>query len=183
MRIRFLTARDVYENFPTLASDVVAQPMDVPPMEFLRLLGESDTPEDAITFFAYLAPKRDAVFWSCRCIQRMAVPLQAPEAIEAAMRWVENPEEDVRRATLAIAEASPSEAAETWVAYGAGWAGGNIAPAGAPPVPASPHLTPKSCRAAVLIAVAHVPPRGRREQIGLCLEEAVAVAGGSDGSR
>lgn len=178
MRIQFETARDVFLAFPTLEGDLVAKPGDAPPLDYLTRLVNSDTPEDAITFFAYLAPKREAVWWACRCVRLLGrgqhVARGSPLALSEA--WVKEPDEDKRRAALNMAEAADSGAAETWTAYGAGWSGGNIAADENPSILAAPHLTAKAVRAAVLIAIAEGPPRERRERLRRCFDEAMRIA-------
>ena len=177
MRIRFDAVRDVFTAYPTLAEDVLAAPRDDAPLAYFEMLIASETPEDAISFFAYFAPKREAVWWGCRCIEALALPVRFAEAYGAAALWVREPEEEHRRAALAVAEGSDACAPETWAAYGAGWAGGNIAPEGLPPVAAAPHLTAKAVRATVLIALAEGPAAQRRDRLRVCYREAMKVAG------
>ncbi|MEM8664275.1 MAG: hypothetical protein AAGF49_09170 [Pseudomonadota bacterium] len=175
MRINFDTARDVLLAFPTVADDVETAPDGREPLAFTRDLIASDTPEDCLSFFAYLAPRRDAVWWCCRCLEALG---QRDEggAVQAAMDWVRAPEEEQRLRALERAEAGSSSEASTWAAFGAAWSGGNISQGDAPPVLASPHLTAKAVRAAVLIAVARAPFAERRARLERCLDEAMNVA-------
>lgn len=176
MRIQFEKARDVFLAFPTLESDMVAKPSDEPVLDYMARLLEGETPEDAITFFAYLAPKREAVWWACRCIRLLNGPGCEGEAVGLAERWARTPEEEHRRAALDHAEAADPDLSHTWAAYGAGWSGGNIAAAGNPSILAAPQLTAKAVRAAVLIAIAEDEPRTRRERLVTCYEEAKRLA-------
>jgi hypothetical protein len=48
-RLRFSTAREVFEAFPAAVEDMVATPTDRPSLEFLAGLVAGPTPEDAIT--------------------------------------------------------------------------------------------------------------------------------------
>lgn len=174
--IRFETARDVFDAFPTIADDLVATPSDSASLGYLRALLASETPEDAITFCAYVLPKREAVWWTCRCLRLLEVPPGETPALLAAEAWVQSPDERNQRAALAEASRSDSGAAATWAAFGAGWSGGNLADEGQPPVPAPPHLTAKAVRAAVLMAIAAGPMPQRRDRLGACVEEFQRVA-------
>lgn len=174
--IRFETARDVFDAFPTIADDILARPSDNASLGYLKGLLASETPEDAITFCAYVLPRREAVWWACRCLRMLKAPPGESAALHAAEAWVRDPEEANQRAALAEASRSDSGAAATWAAFGAGWSGGNLADEGQPPVPAPPHLTAKAVRAAVLMAIAASPMRQRRERLGACVEEFQRVA-------
>ena len=70
--LRFATARDVAEAFPTLVEDMLAEPGEREPLAFLRELADGETPEDAVSFCAYVLPRRDAVWWACRSVRALA---------------------------------------------------------------------------------------------------------------
>ena len=165
MRIRFHTAADVLTAFPTLADDMAARPDGTEPLAFVKRLAAGATPEDSVTFFAYLAPRREAVWWACRALDALGMDTAAP-ALDAAKAWVRRPDEEERVAALRAADVADQEAAATWAAFGAGWSGGNIAPDGPAPVAAVPHLTAKAVRAAVLIAIASAPFEARADRPG-----------------
>lgn len=176
MRIKFETAQDLFVAFPTLQDDVEAKASEAPPLDFTKQLASSETPEDCLSFFAYLAPRREAVWWGCRCLH--ALGTEDPDgALAAADAWVADPEEAQRVAALQIAETTGTPDQATWIAFAAGWSGGNIAGTDQPaPVSAPPYLTAKAVRAAVLIAVSRAPFRERRARLERCLDEAIAVA-------
>lgn len=176
MRIQFEKASDLFLAFPTLESDMVAKPSDVGVLDYMDNLLAGETPEDAMTFFSYLAPKREAVWWACRCIRLLNKDAGLQPSVALAETWVRTPEEEHRRAALDHAEAADSGVSQTWAAYGAGWSGGNIAPDGSPPILASPQLTAKAVRAAVLIAIAEDAPQTRADRLKRCYEEAMRLA-------
>ncbi|MEM7677271.1 MAG: hypothetical protein AAF449_14820 [Myxococcota bacterium] len=176
MRIQFEKASDLFLAFPTLESDMVAKPTDHPVLDFMAHLLEGETPEDAITFFSYLAPKREAVWWACRCARLLNGNTGLKPAVALAEVWVRTPEEEHRRAALDHAEAADSGVSDTWAAYGAGWSGGNIAPDGNPPILAAPQLTAKAVRASVLIAISEDEPRTRQDRLKRCYAEALRLA-------
>ncbi|MEM0906653.1 MAG: hypothetical protein AAGJ94_04760 [Pseudomonadota bacterium] len=177
MRIKFETARDVLTAFPTLKEDITVAPDGTAPITFLKQLAQSETPEDCISFFAYLAPRRDSVWWCCRSLDTLGPGgLEAPEARAAAKAWVAEPEEARRHAALSAAEAGPSDAADTWAAFGAAWSGGSIGGEGEHAILAAPHLTAKAVRASLLVAVSSAPFAARRARLERCLDEALMVA-------
>src|SRR5688572_18990279 len=162
-RLRFSSARDVFEAFPTAHDDLEAKPTDQPPLVFLEALMESDTPEDAVAFCAYLLPRREAVWWACQCVRELNSSRNPAEdkALAAAEDWVREPEEERRRTALDTGSDSDRNAPATWAALAAGWSGGSMTPVDQPPAPCPPHLTAKAVRAAVLTALARVPVKQR----------------------
>jgi hypothetical protein len=174
--IRFATAREVFEAFPTAKEDISTPPTDAPPLDYLRTLSAGQTPEDAISFCAYLLPRREAVWWAGQCVRDLvAEPIQDDEiGLQVAGDWVEVPEEPRRRAALTYALSANPKLASTWVAFAAAWSGGAIIlhEHAAPPAP--PHLTAKAARAAVMLALAGKVDRAA--QIAQCVDRAVHVA-------
>lgn len=181
MRSKFERSRDVLAAFPTLRDDMDAAVGEDPPLDFAQALLSGATPEDALTFLAYALPRRDAVDWCCRCVRRVDV-VDDGVALAAAEDWARDPTEERRRRALGIADNAPSREPQTWAAYGAGWAGGNLSPDGAPAVLAAPHLTAKAVRAALLIAIALGPPKQRRTRLAECVDEVTARARTGDDS-
>ena len=103
-RIRFTTAAQVFEAFPRAAFDIGSRPVDEGPIEFVRTLIARAHRYDAVTYAAYLLPKREAVWWGCQCLRAFS-PAYADEALMAAEAWVRTPDETTRRAfTGAIAK-------------------------------------------------------------------------------
>src|SRR5262245_5707154 len=97
-RLRFSTARDLFEAFPVALQDMVARPSDRASLEFLKELGASQTPEDAITFTAYLLGYREAVWWGHQCLSMLGDYL-APtdqQLMSLAEDWVRQPDEQRR---------------------------------------------------------------------------------------
>jgi hypothetical protein len=175
-RIRFATAREVFEAFPVSRDDIEAAPSDEPPQLFVKALLDSATPEDAIGFSAYMLPRREAVWWACQCLRAIdpMPPAEEAVAIQFAEAWVREPEEHRRRAALEIGERSDDNAPATWAALAAAWSGGNMMREGQP-VQAPPHLTAKAARAAVLIALARVGAREREARLRACIESALRL--------
>lgn len=175
---RFATARDVFEAFPPASEDIDAEPDDTAPAAFVQKLAASATPEDALAFCAYLLPRREAVWWGCGCVRGLAADRAATEAeppFRAAESWVFEPTEERRCEALRIGGESHSGLASTWLAFAAGWSGGDMLGGEGPPVPAPAHLTAKAVRASVLIALSRVPTPERPGKLRLCVDGALRL--------
>ena len=180
-RLRFATARQVFEAFPTASSDIEAKPADTEPLAFLQSLLGGPTPEDAVSFCAYLLPRREAVWWACRCIRAIEQPLSEADdrLLAIAETWVNEPEETNRQAALAAGQKSGMKSPSAWAVLGAAWSGGSMVEDIARPVPPPKHLTAQAVRAAVLTSLARLPTRSRSEQLAMAIEGAIKLVGPS----
>ncbi len=172
--LRFFTAREVFEAFPGAAGDMAGAPQDdaEQPLAFLARLLASKTPEDAISFCAYLLGRREAVWWACACHRLFGAPTDRDDekALLVAEAWVREPEEHRRRAALALGLAGNHALAGTWLSLAAGGAGGTFIINGqaGPPIPAD--MTAKAVRSAVLISLARLPIRERAARLPACVD-------------
>lgn len=165
MRLRFDSGHEVLHSFATARSDIGHDLPDGPPLAYLDALHGSAGSAAALSFCAYLLPRREAVWWGCRALRTLAGGLSydgGDAPLAAAERWVERPDDALRRLALALAMESELDYPEPWMAFAAGWAGGSMA-LGAYAVPAQPHLTARAVRAGLVLALAVLPPRRRRE--------------------
>lgn len=152
-RIRFGTIGDVFEAFPSLA-EVVPPPSEpgVAPLDHVERLARESRWADAIAVFAYLLPRREAVWWACRCLMAAGDVVEAADrrAWAIAANWVRSPDEQRRRAALAEGETGPQGRPATWLAQAAAWSGGSMV-ADHPVMPA-PDLTARALRAGLAIS-------------------------------
>ncbi|HKD26536.1 MAG TPA: hypothetical protein VKC66_11620 [Xanthobacteraceae bacterium] len=176
--LRFATARDVFEAFPTAHEDINSAPSDQPPVAYLRDLAKGQTPDDALAFCAYLLPRREAVWWASQCVRALlGEPTAADEtALNAAEEWVREPGEENRRRVLATALSANRRIASTWVALAAGWSGGPmvVSDYGGPAAP--PQLTAQSAFTAIEIALGG--RKDRAEEISRCVERGARIIEG-----
>jgi hypothetical protein len=176
--IRFATARDVFDAFPTAHSDVDAEPSDVASLTYLRALADSGALNKAIAFCAYLLPRREAIWWGCRCLRNLAPSIPSPEEelLKAAEDWVEVPEEDRRIAALTLGMRSSHNWPSTWLALAAGWSGGNILLGINATAQAPPHQTAKAVRAAMAVAISRLAPAERAKGMRACVDVGIRLA-------
>ena len=176
--IRFATARDLFDAFPTARNDVDAEPNDMPPLQYVQSLIAENSLEKAGTFCAYLLPRREAVWWACRCLKMLApnAPPEEKALLKSAEDWVSVPEEDRRLAALELGMRSNHRWPSTWVALAAGWSGGNILLGVQATAPAPPEQTPRAVRAALLSAVSRLQPAERAKALRTCIEDGIRIA-------
>jgi hypothetical protein len=179
-RLRFETARDLFEAFPSARELLLLELSDRPSLGFLQSLAEESV-DKAVGFCAYLLPRREAVLWACESVKRLRTPATAAEqrALAAAEQWVRDPEERIRIAALQIGRAGNHEQAATWLALAAGWAGGSM-PFQDKSVAIAPDQTAKAARAAILIAGAHCDPKDRTELLQQCVRKGADLAAGGE---
>ena len=174
MRLRFSSAQQVFDAFPTAHEDIEQAPADIDPLVFIRQLLDSGTPEDAVGFCAYLLPKREAVWWTCQCIRATTANLSDEDSriLEIAEAWVSQPEEENRVAALDAGMKAVHSGPIAWAALAAAWSGGSLTAEPAQPVAPEPFLTARAVRAAVLTSIALVQRPERKS----CLTAAVQAA-------
>ncbi len=175
---RFPTAQSLFETFPELAKTCAAQPADMPSIAFVQQLAAAENFDQALTFCAHLLPRREAVWWACKNVRRMlADRLQNRNTcLLAAEAWVEKPDEEERQAALQAGNIGDSEDPLTWLARGAGWAGGLLVAHPKRSVPVPHHMTARACRIALMLGSARVDPKERPALLRASIAEAVKLA-------
>src|SRR6266852_4181817 len=115
---RFVTVRDLFDAYPSASADVGAAEEGMRSLDFARTLVGRREWQPAVSFCAYLLPRRVAVAWACRSIRRMAGELRSDEErmLGFAEDWVEEPEEPRRRKVLASGTIGDTKSPATWVA-------------------------------------------------------------------
>jgi len=178
-RIRFTTARQVFEAYPIAASDIKTPPLNAEwPLIFAKRL-LSIRPAEAVAFCAYLLPRREAVWWGVSCV-RVLERGEADPALKAAEAWVRDPDETTRLAALRIGGFANKRSPTTWLANAAAWSGGNINPGGPVPIPARPHLTAKTVNAALILAIAQRAASEQQPLMVAFAEAAIRFAEGGE---
>ena len=100
--LRFEIAAELYEAIPEIEEDVTARPGEHPSIDFIDALADSSTPEEAITFCAYVLPRRFAVWWGHECLKKIEDVLSEHDLkmLTLAAAWVAEPrrKDPIRRA-------------------------------------------------------------------------------------
>lgn len=179
-RVRFTYARDVIDTFADLKLVTAAPSDDAAPLDHARALLASPRPSHAIIFIAHLLPRREAVWWATQCVKAMLGARADDEAFRAADAWVRTPEEDKRRAALEVANSADHRASTTWLAFAAGWSGGNLSAADQEPAQPPPAACAMAANAAVMLAAAAGDPLGVTKRIKACADAGIRFAEGGD---
>ena len=179
-RIRFATARNIFEAFPDLRH-VAPPPVDESaPLDYARHLLVSARPADAIVFLAYLLPRREAVWWARQCVGAILGPRADDAAFRVAEAWVRAPEEENRRAALEIGTAGDQRVATTWLALAAAWSGGSMCAPDKKPMAAPITACAKAANAAIVLAICAGDPLAIGPWIAACAEAGIRFAEGGD---
>jgi len=179
-RIRFSTARDVVEAFKDLRRIALAPADGTPPLDYARQLLASRRPIDAILFLAYLLPRREAIWWARQCVGAILEARGDDEALRAADAWVRAPEEERRRAALAIGAAGDQDRPTTWLALAVGRSGGSVSAADQKPIVPPPSACAQAVNAAIVLAICRQDPRTIGAWVSACVEAGVRFAEGGE---
>lgn len=179
-RIRFTTARQVFETFPELEERVKPPAGDVAPRDYARELLEGDDPFSAVAFFAHVLPKREAVWWGIKCVTGLdgTKSTKDQEVLELAETWVREGDEEARLAVHAATEDMKGNSASLWIGRAAGWSGGSLSPNPDFRVDMPPHLTAIGVNAAMQIAIGTLGPGEREEALNSSISAGLSFADG-----
>ena len=175
--VRFATARALFESYPEVEKKIGVAPTDHPPIDFAKELLSSGKLADALTFCAYLLPRREAVWWACTSARTLHPDIQRAHAdgLRAAEAWVATPDDDHRRAALAIGTAGDTSQPATWLARAAGWSGG-VETSGARQIPIPAYMTARAARIAVFLSAAKVGSSRRQSGMQSSILDGIRLA-------
>ncbi|MBM7068833.1 hypothetical protein [Actibacterium sp. 188UL27-1] len=165
---RFAMAQELFDEIPEVTEDITARPDGHSTVDFINQIVKGDIPEEAITFCAYVLPRRFAVWWGHECLKMLDHTLDDHDRdmMVLAADWVGNPEEESRYDALDTAMDAKAKTPGVWIALGAGWSGGSMVGPEMPPVPPAPHLTARAVNAGILSVLARVDVSERAEHLG-----------------
>jgi hypothetical protein len=179
-RVRFASARDVFEAYPDLKLVTTTPQDDAAPLDYARSLLASPRPNEAIILIAHLLGRREAVWWAIQCVRAMLGARAEDEALRAVESWVRAPEEDNRRSALAAFSAGDQRAPTTWLAFAVGWSGGSVTAPDKDPLPAPPTACAMGANTAIMLAAAAGDPLGVVPRVRACAEAGIRFAEGGD---
>lgn len=153
--LRYTTPAELYTALPQISELTQLRPTeDEDHLSFLVRLYESPTPEEIVTFTAFAAQPKVAVWWGNECLRNLRSDFSSHDQELLAMiaDWSSSGEIETRYAIMKAALFAPRRTAAVQLGLAAGWAGAQIAPNDPAPIP--PHRTPRGVNAAVLSALA-----------------------------
>ena len=178
-RVRFATARALFETFPKSVTNIAAPPTDDPPITFLQKLADGKKFDDAVAFCAYLLPRREAVWWACGCARTLLgdIAQNGAACLLAAEAWVYEPDDRHRQAALDLGMQGDSNDPLTWLALGAGWSGGMLSSHPEMPAPVPSYMTARAARIAVQLS-AHFAKKKDEvpARLQACIAEGIKLA-------
>ena len=123
------------------------------PRQYVQILLDRSLHADAVRFLAHGLPKREGIWWAWVCARRASGEPPAPKvkaALDATERWITQPTDENRRATMKAAESAGLASPAGCTALAAFLSGGSLGPAHTPPVPPGELLTAKAIAGAVI---------------------------------
>jgi len=177
-RVRFATARALYETFPEVSEKIGIAPTDQFPIDFLKDLVSQGKLDEAVAFCAYLLPRREAVWWACSCARTSLgeIPRDRGACLLAAEAWVYDPDDEHRKAALEIGTQGDGDDPLTWLALAAGWSGGLLVAFPSLPVPVPTYMTARAARIAVLLSAANAGKDQRSDRLHGCIVDGMKLA-------
>lgn len=155
--LRYDTPQELYTAIPQIKRLVQHRPReDEDSMTFLARLRSSTTPEEAVTFTAFAARPKMAIWWGYECVRTLPDELSDGdrELMEKVALWTTYPDAENRyqamRAALWVVPRTPA----VMLALAVGWSGGPISPNDPAPVPV--WRSPRSINSAVLSCLSKV---------------------------
>lgn len=176
--LHFAHAKDLFDEIPAAAEDILARPNGESSLEFFAALATRPTPEEAITFGAYLLPRRKSVWWGHECVRSLIHLLtdQDLRMLQLAEGWVREPEEAQRLTAMNEGMAARNKSPGVWIALAAAWSGGSMADSSLPKIPPPPYLTARAVNAGILGALARVDIKHRATTLKHFVDMGVELA-------
>jgi hypothetical protein len=154
---RFETVNDLYSAIPQVAEMTHNRPLEAEaPLHFMVRLRGSTTPEEAVTFTAFVVHPKLAIWWGHECLRQMPNALTPTDRsmMEMVSEWISAPTTERRHAIMKEALWCPIRCPGVHLALAVGWSGGSIAPNDPANVPL--HRTPRAVNTAILSCLAQV---------------------------
>jgi hypothetical protein len=148
---------------------------------FHTLAGREDLHAEALRCLPGLLPRRVAVWWGSLCLWEMARHQPGPlseKALEAVLRWVQQPTRQHRLAAEPLAKAGDLNTAVGCLAWAVFRSAGSLTASHLPVVRVPKTLTAQLVGAAVIFAAVEYEPIRYREHHRLFLQIGLEIAEG-----
>jgi hypothetical protein len=179
-QVRFGTVQDLFQAYPLARYDVGTADGGKPSLDFLQEAADARNWHRAVSYCAYLLPRRVAIAWGCHSLRRMFDHFDANDSrsLNVVETWVRQPDEQSRNKALAVGNANDLEPPAKWWALAPGWSGGSVVPPEFAPVEAKPDQAARAVRAALLIGLCRLSRDSRDRIMTSCLEDGIQLARG-----
>lgn len=176
--LHYSSAKDLFDDIPEAGEDIRSRPDHQTPLAYIAELKDSKTPEEAVTFTAYVLPRRKAVWWGHQSLINVdhLLSAQDKEMLRLAEAWVREPEEELRYRAMNSGMAARDKSPGVWIALAAGWSGGSLSPPDLPRVPPPPVLTPRAVNTAIMGVLAKVDVKHRAKTLKAFVDMGVGLA-------
>jgi Family of unknown function (DUF6931) len=177
------SATEAVPGFAPVGEGVPAPAPGQTPLEYVQGLASSGHFSDAEGFLASALPRREAVWWACRCVRSTLgsePSREADLAVRAAEAWAVAPGDVNRRKAMPVAEAVGFGHPAGCVALAAFLSGGSLVPPGLKEVPPPGDAFARALAGSILLAAARAEPGAIVETHRRFLDLGLAVARGED---
>lgn len=178
-KVKWTEARQIAVAMDSESSSLPEEGVD--PRTYYASLKAGGELDRALAYLGHALPRYEAVAWAAHMVRTMpsqagAQPLNR-QALDRTLQWVEEPNDDYRRAAHQAAEAAGRESPERLLAMAAFTSGGSIAPPDLPPVNPPQDVCGRIAAAAVLVAAHRSGDSAKAIAAALDVGEQVAARG------
>lgn len=171
--LRFETPSQLYGAIPQVSQLTQNRPRDTEHgLDYLLRLRASTTPEEAVTFTAFAALPKMAIWWGYECLRLARDDLTpADRAImDLVATWTTYPDTENRYRAARAALYAPVRSPAVFLGLAVGWSGGPVAPNDPASVPI--HRMPRAINSSVLSCLARADLRQRPIRLARFIEQA-----------
>lgn len=174
--LRYATPAELYKAMPQVMHLTQHRPREAEDgIDFLMRLRASTTPEEAVTFTAFAALPKMAIWWGYECLRVAGDDLTPADRalMELVANWTTYPDNENRYRAMKAALFAPVRTPAVFLGLAVGWSGGPIAPNDPAPVPS--HRTPRAVNSAVLSCLARADLQMRPVRLARFIDQAVSL--------
>ena len=174
--LRYETPFELYKHLPQVSQLTQHRPReDEGVIDFLYRLRASTTPEEAVTFTAFAALPKMAIWWGYECLRQAADDLDGEERkmMELVANWTQYPDNENRYRAMQLGLYTRVRNPAMYLCLAVGWSGGTIAPNDTAGVP--PHRTPRAINSAILSCLARADLQQRQVRLARFIDQAASL--------
>ena len=151
---------------------VAPEAQGMAPSDWFARLREAGEASDAASFLAHAMPRYECVIWATRSLIEIGIARTDP-GIVAALRWIDNPSDTLRRAAATLGETLDDESPQALLCQAIFLSGGSISEEDLPAVQPPPDVCAKLAAGAVLTAAFASADPSQAIAASLALGEAI----------